>query len=146
MQMSIRRRLLAGSCFTVIILLGLLGLVLLSQARTNDEIAALDAALVASREARELSLYVQYNAHDTDAYTLGHLEHRQEFDEHRAAFTALIDRLRARLGGGFAPAMVAQLDTISQTRASYDTAASALFAAAHQNRTQPSPAASTSIA
>ncbi|QIN80281.1 hypothetical protein GBA65_19110 [Rubrobacter marinus] len=45
--------------------------------------------------ARESSLCVQYNAQDASAYTLGHLEQREEYAEHEDAFDRTVGSLQA---------------------------------------------------
>ena len=89
--------------------------------------------------ARELSLYVQHNAHDTNAYTLGHLEHRRKYADHAEAFSVIVRRLQDRVeDGAFNEDEIHILGRIVEFREAYDLASESLFAAADANRKGPS--------
>lgn len=91
--------------------------------------------------ARESSLYVQHNAHDTDAPTLGHLEHRGKYAEHAEAFTVIVRRLQDRVDDGdFNEPERHILIRIVGFREAYDLASETLFAAADANRKASSAA------
>ncbi|HEY0603103.1 MAG TPA: HAMP domain-containing protein [Herpetosiphonaceae bacterium] len=126
---------------TVAIVVGLLAFILFIQLRFNNRVQTLNELRDAMSSARELSLYTQYNAHDTNAYALGHLEHLAEFEEHSAAFAADLALLDQSVQTGILDEdEQAQLEQIRATRLEYDRAAQALFATADANRSAPSAA------
>jgi anti-anti-sigma regulatory factor/HAMP domain-containing protein len=137
----LRTRLLLSSVVTVAIVLGLLAFILLIQLRFNQRVQMLNQLRTAAASARELSLYTQYNAHDTNAYALGHLEHRSEFEEHAAAFISNLEQLERSVAAGvLGQDARSQIEQIRSTRLKYDQASQALFAAADTQRSAPSAA------
>lgn len=138
---QLRTRLLLSSVVTVAIVFGLLAFTLFIQIRFNERVQTLNALRDAMSSARELSLYTQYNAHDTNAYALGHLEHRAEFEEHSAAFAAQLSLLEQHIQAGILDEDdQAQVERIRATRVEYNRASQALFAASDANRSAPSAA------
>jgi methyl-accepting chemotaxis protein len=143
---QLRTRLLISSLATIMVVTGLIIFILLERINVNTRVDHLTQLETAAKQARELSLFVQYNAHDTNAYTLGHLEHRQEFVKHAAAFTAIELDLQARIDQGILEQDERdRLDQIRQLRAEYDRAAQQLFAAGDSLRGTPSPAAQAQV-
>jgi rsbT co-antagonist protein RsbR len=139
MFVRLRTRLLVSSLVTVGLVIGLLSFILLERVNLNARIDQLVQITSGAGLARELSLYVQYNAHDTNAYLLGHLEHRQEFAEHAQAFGATVDQLQERISAGILEEdEQTALDQIAQLRAAYTRTSEDLFAAADVNRASPS--------
>lgn len=135
----LRDRLILSSIVSVAIVLGLLAFILLIQLRFSDRVQSLNLLRDMSESARELSLYTQYNAHDTNAYALGHLEHRQEFEEHAAAFNQHLSMIEQGIAAGIVSQdEQVQIERIRGTRREYDRASQALFAAADANRAEPS--------
>lgn len=138
---QLRTRLLLSSVVTVAIVVGLLASILVLQLRFNNRVQTLNALRDAMANARELSLYTQYTAHDTNAYALGHLEHLAEFDEHVAAFATVLTGLEQSVQAGILDEdEQTQIDQLRATYLAYDRAAQALFAAADTNRAAPSVA------
>ncbi|HEY0738279.1 MAG TPA: HAMP domain-containing protein, partial [Herpetosiphonaceae bacterium] len=126
---------------TVSIVVGLLAFILFIQLRFHQRVQTLNNLRNAMSNARELSLYTQYNAHDTNAYALGHLEHLAEFEEHTAAFATALAGLEQDIQVGILDEdEQAQVEKIRATRLEYNRAAQALFAAADANRGAPSAA------
>jgi hypothetical protein len=141
MFVKLRTRLLVSSLITVSVVVGLLAFILIERINLNARIDKLSQIISGAGMARELSLYVQYNAHDGNAYTLGHLEHRQEFVEHSAAFAATMTQLQGRITSGVLEEdEQTALDQIAQLRVAYIRASEDLFVAADANRATPSAA------
>jgi rsbT co-antagonist protein RsbR len=137
--MQLRTRLFVSGLAIMLIVIGLIGFVIWERQHASAATQRLANLHIAEKHARELSLYVQYNAHDTNAYTLGHLEHREEFAEHAAAFSALVEVFEQQVPTGLLDThSQAYLAQIQRTRNEYNAAAQALFAAADANRTAPS--------
>jgi PAS domain S-box-containing protein len=114
------------------------GFVLLERSDLNGKIAELSRVQALGISARELSLYVQYNAHDTNAYTLGHVEHRQEYVAHAEQFRRELDEVERGLAEGAVDRKTEQaLQPIGPTRERYERASLRLFRAADQNRGAP---------
>lgn len=123
---------------TLALLAGLVGFVLIERTNVNADVAKLFRVQALTGKARELSLYVQYNAHDTNAYTLGHLEHRREYAEHAGRFRRTfgeIERNLANIDLGRKTELA--LAPIGPLRERYDRASNRLFRAADQNRRAP---------
>lgn len=142
MPTQLRTRLLASTLTTVALIGALLVLVVMERTDLNRRQQVLLDLKNDVRLARELSLYVQYGAHDTNAYTLGHLEHRDEFTEHAAEFRAVTASLQTHDGddaGGHDPGAML-VDQIATLRGAYDAASLALFEAADAMRAASSPA------
>ncbi|HEY0737216.1 MAG TPA: HAMP domain-containing protein [Herpetosiphonaceae bacterium] len=138
---QLRTRLLLSSVVTVVIVLAALVLIFFFQLRFAERAQTIGNVRGAAITARELSLYTQYNAHDTGAYALGRQEHRAEFDEHAAAFAANLAQIEQSVTGGFLEEdEQEQIDRIRATRAQFDRTAEALFAAVDANRATPSAA------
>jgi len=78
MFVRLRTRLLVSSLITVSLVVALLAFILIERINANTRIDQLVKITSGAGLARELSLYVQYNAHNTNAYILGHLEYRPE--------------------------------------------------------------------
>lgn len=141
MPARLRSRLLISALVSVVVIGALVALVVGERLDLNQQQEQLLDLKDAVRQARELSLYVQYNAHDTNAYTLGHLEHREEFVEHAAAFRALVEELQQRgVDRQFHADSEELLQEVIALREQYDQASLALFDAADTNRISPSPA------
>ena len=139
MPTQLRTRLLAGSLTTIALVMGLMTFIFLERRDLNTHTTRLVRLENAARRARELSLYVQYNAHDTNAYALGHLEHSQEFAEHGAAFHVIFAALHESLATGILDEHVqSDLDRIAAVRTEYERAVQRLFAAADADRAAPS--------
>jgi anti-anti-sigma regulatory factor/HAMP domain-containing protein len=140
-MMRLRTQLLVAGLVKILLVGGLVAIVAVERQHQSADARTLYQLADATRQARELSLYVQYNAHDTNAYTLGHLEHRQEFTEHSAEFDTLLAMLQGHVDAELLDADEReQLDEIQQTRAAYLTASERLFVAADAQRVNPSPA------
>jgi len=77
---------------TFMLMAALVGFLLVERADLNGNVAELAAMQDLEAKARELSLYVQYNAHDTNAYALGDVGHRQEYASHRRSSDACSPR------------------------------------------------------
>jgi rsbT co-antagonist protein RsbR len=138
---QLRTHVLFSGVVILALVIGLVALTVLERQDLNVHTTLLQQVETARGQARELSLYVQYNAHDSNAYTLGHLEHRQEFVEHAASFTAILDELQRAIDADVLDHDEQELlDVIKQTRAEYDQESFQLFAAADANRDTPSPA------
>jgi HAMP domain-containing protein/anti-anti-sigma regulatory factor len=138
---QLRTRLFLSSLVTVAIVVGLLAFILYIQLRFNQRVQTLNELRNAMSSARELSLYTQYNAHDTNAYALGHLEHLAEFKEHSAAFAAALTGLEQSLQAGILDEdEQEQIEQLRATRLEYDRASQALFATADAHRGAPSEA------
>ncbi len=130
---------LLPSLLILLLVLGLVAFVALERLQSNERDIRLSQLYQSARLARELSLYVQYNAHDTNAYTLGHLEHREEYVEHRDAFNGIVKDLQTHIAEGVLEEENEQpLLDIEQTRKEYDRASERLFGAADANRGDPS--------
>ena len=128
-----------SAIITLALLSGFVGFVLLERAEVNADIEELSRTQAWKGLARELSLYVQYNAHDTNAYTLGHLEHRQEYVEHGEQFRWTLSRIERGLARrALDPKTKLALDPIRPARERYERASRRLFRAAVQNR-PPTP-------
>jgi rsbT co-antagonist protein RsbR len=141
MLSQLRTRLLISTLLTVGIVIGLLSFIVIERLGLNEEVMELSQVASAAGQARELSLYVQYNAHDTNAYTLGHTEHLQEFVEHEASFNAIVGHIQQHIDAGILEDdEQVVLDQIKQVRLSYDQASQELFTAADLNRAAPSAA------
>lgn len=139
MLTQLRTRLLLSSLLTIIIVAGLVVFGLIERIELNAQIEQLDALKTAARQARELSLYVQYNAHDTNAYALGHVEHRQEFIEHAEIFATYLLSLHEAVDAGVLEEHERiPIDQILDTRQQYDRASNDFFAAADAHRLAPS--------
>jgi rsbT co-antagonist protein RsbR len=139
MVTQLRTRLLISNLVTVLLVAGLVVFALFERSSLNTQIDTLATQEQAAGRARELSLYIQYNAHDTNAYTLGHVEHRQEFDEHAAAFATVLADIQAQIDSGVLDEDEQEsINAIADLRTRYDQAASNLFAAADAQRAAPS--------
>ena len=141
----LRSRSLLSGLLSLFLVISLVVLVLAERLENNVRVDRLSQIEEAAGQARELSLYVQYNAHDTNAYTLGHLEHRQEFIEHADAFRRILADLQRDVNTGnlseeeHDQELLDLLGRIKQTREEYDRASQRLFAAADANRENPTP-------
>lgn len=140
MLIRLRSRLLAGNIVTITLVIVLLVLFLIErldyQSYTSRQIE-LDRA---ARVARELSLYVQYNIHDTNAYLLGHLEYKQSYKDHAVAFDKLIAELQNDIDTGVLEnSERAVLDQIRRLRADFDKASLQMFNIADVRRVASSP-------
>jgi hypothetical protein len=101
----------------------------------------IDAAHDAALSGRELAVATQYKAHDTNAYALGHLEHREEFAQHAKEFAWSFTAIQTALSAGLLDEdTVERLDTVRRVREAYTAANERLFDAADAQRTAPSPA------
>ena len=87
--LRLRTRLLGSGLVAVVLVISLVTFVLIERRNYTEQIAQLAQLQRATAVVRELSLYTQYAAYDTNAYALGHLEHRQEYAKHAAACTAI---------------------------------------------------------
>jgi rsbT co-antagonist protein RsbR len=140
MANQLRTRLLIGNLITVLLVAGLVIFALFERSSLNTQIDTLTIQEQAAGRARELSLYVQYNGHETNAYTLGHVEHREEFNKHAAVFATVLADIQGRVDSGVLDEDEQEsIDDIADLRARYDQAASDLFAAADAQRAAPSP-------
>jgi rsbT co-antagonist protein RsbR len=140
MATQLRTRLLISNLITVLLVAGLVVFALLERSSLNAQIDTLTSQEQAAGRARELSLYIQYNAHDTNAYTLGHIEHREEFTEHSAAFATVLADIQGQVNSGILDEdEQASIDAIMGLRSRYDQASADLFAAADAQRATPSP-------
>lgn len=136
---QLRTRVLVSGISILVVVTALVMLTVIERRNLSASINRLVHIETARGTARELSLYVQYNAHDTNAYALGHLEHRQEFDEHAATFRARVAALQQAIADGMLDDDESELvETITQVREQYDEIALHLFAAADTNRNTPS--------
>ncbi|MBA3470953.1 MAG: STAS domain-containing protein [Herpetosiphonaceae bacterium] len=141
MATQLRTRLLISNLITVLLVAGLLGFAVLERASLNAQITKLARQKEGAGYARELSLYTQYNAHDTNAYTLGHLEHREEYTEHSLKFTAVLADIEALIDSEIIDKTEQErVDAIKGLHARYIQASYDLFAAADANRAAPNPA------
>lgn len=139
--MLLQTRLLASLGLTVLLIILLLVGVVLERSVRDRETRNFATLKDAARFARELSLYVQYNAHDTNAYTLGHLEHGEEFIDHQQAFVERVAMLESmQQTEALPPLATEQLQAIRDLRVRYVAASEQLFAAADANRLNPSAA------
>ncbi|MBA3533478.1 MAG: HAMP domain-containing histidine kinase [Ardenticatenales bacterium] len=137
---TLRRQLLFSSTLTTLLVLFLAFLVVAERQTLNSLVGRLAATTTLAEQSRELSLYVQYNAHDVSAYTLGHQEHLGEFEIHANAFYDILDSLDRGVTDGLLHLEEAHLlAEIRQLRSEYDEASQLLFAAAEVNRLTPSP-------
>ncbi|MCW3016396.1 MAG: Two-component hybrid sensor and histidine kinase regulator [Solirubrobacterales bacterium] len=117
----------------------LVGYVVVERRGVGREVEAVRRVQELAVAARVLSLYVQYNAHDTSAYTLGHLGHRQEFVRHAAQFRRVLGQIERGLARDPDPKAGSALAAIGPSRARYDRGSSRLFVAADRNRRAPTP-------
>jgi rsbT co-antagonist protein RsbR len=139
MMNQLRTRLAVSTLITALLVAGMIGFALVERLALNESIVTLSRQGSGARLARELSLYVQYNAHDTNAYTLGHTEHRAEFNEHAVAFTSVLAEIQALITAGVLDDDEQEsLDMVTALRARYEQAAADLFAAADTQRAAPS--------
>ncbi|HYF63846.1 MAG TPA: STAS domain-containing protein [Herpetosiphonaceae bacterium] len=142
MVTQLRTRLLISNLVTVLLVAGLVAFALLERSSLDAQIDKLAAQEQAAGRARELSLYVQYNAHDTNAYTLGHLEHSQEYEEHAAAFATVLTDIQSWIDREILDEDEQEsVDQIKALHVRYEQAAHDLFAAADGNRAAPTAAA-----
>lgn len=138
MVSQLRTRLLISNLVTVLLVGGLVGFALLERSSLEAQIEKLTAQEQAVGRARELSLYVQYNAHDTNAYTLGHLEHSAEYAEHALGFNAALTDIQDWIDSEVLDEDEQEVvEQIKELHARYDQAAYDLFAAADANRVTP---------
>ncbi|HEY0603104.1 MAG TPA: HAMP domain-containing protein [Herpetosiphonaceae bacterium] len=122
-------------------MLAALALIFFFQLRFAERAQTIGLVRGAAITARELSLYTQYNAHDTSAYALGRQEHRAEFDEHAAAFADNLAQMEQSVTIGILEEdEQEQVERIRATRAQFDQSAEALFAVVDANRATPSAA------
>jgi anti-anti-sigma regulatory factor/HAMP domain-containing protein len=135
----LRTRFVISGLVITLLVIGAVGLFFAERRSYNQQVNSLREIQAAVVLARELSLYTQYNAHDTAAYTLGNPEHRQEFAAHAQAFSATLSRLQQLIDSGMLDDdEQEQTSAIGSLREQYDSAAEALFAAADANRASPS--------
>lgn len=138
---QLRTRLLLSSVVTVAIVLAALALIFFFQLRFVERAQTIGNVRGAAIAARELSLYTQYNVHDTNAYALGHQEHRAKFGERAAAFATAVTSLEQSIQAGVLDEdEQEQVDQIRATRSRFDRSAEMLFAAVDANRASPSAA------
>jgi PAS domain S-box-containing protein len=125
---------------TLALLAALVGFVLFERADINtsvDQTARVESLVVS---ARELSLFVQYTAHDVNAYMLGHLEHRKEFGEHIEQFKRTLREMKRGATSDVSDREERfALYPIGLTAESYDRTTSRVFQAADLNRRAPTP-------
>lgn len=93
-----------------------------------DEIIDVEVHTDALSAAQAMALAVQYNAHDTNAFMLGHLEHEDEFVEHQTDFMQGLNELQTAIDidQDLAP-MEEQAQQLGSTREAYDTASLSIF-------------------
>jgi anti-anti-sigma regulatory factor/HAMP domain-containing protein len=140
-MLRLRTRFVLSGVIAVVLVIGLVTLFVVERRNYTDSLVLVDAAHNAALEGRELAVATQYNAHDTNAYALGHLEHREEFAEHAERFARSFTALQDALDAGLLDEdTVERLDTIRQVREAYTAAADRLFRAADTQRASPSPA------
>jgi len=121
-----------------VLLAGLVGFLLIERSDLNRSVAELSRVQALEGKARELSLYVQYNAHDTNAYTLGHVEHRLEYVSHAEQFNRVVRDIEHDLSrSSLDQTIELTLNPIRPTRARYERASERLFRAADRNRRAP---------
>ncbi|MBV9787764.1 MAG: HAMP domain-containing protein [Chloroflexi bacterium] len=130
-----------STIITVGIVLVTLAFIFFFQLRFVEHVTNIGYVRGAAITARELSLYTQYNAHNTNAYALGHREHRAEFDVHAAAFMANLAQIERDIASGVLDEdEQEQIDLLRATRVEFDRSAQALFVAVDTNLATPSAA------
>lgn len=139
MIVRISTRLLISGLVTILVVLSLISFIVVERRDLNAQTAKLIDLQKAVSQVRELSLYVQYSAHDTNAYALGHLEHREEFVKHTQVLARIALDLQQIVDQGLLDqdAQV-QFDRIKRTRKQYERSAQQLFIAIEANRDTPS--------